>query len=160
MASGADAPGALDAPQLTPEQFLASMPPRVRAALPDPATFPLTGWSVETLWRLDRPVEEVPVAAFAWLLDVPVWRWAGRRFQVSLRDVLNDPETYRAHVEKALQADLAYPIHVTRSRGRWVILDGYHRLLETLLLGLPTIKVVHVRAEDVAGDRSGGGAPG
>jgi hypothetical protein len=142
--------GPLDAPEVTPEQLLAAMPARVREAFPDPAAFPLTGWTEATLWRLELPSEEVPVETFAWLLDVPVWRWRGRRFQVSLREVLDDPETYRAHHEKALRADTAYPIHVTRRDGRWVILDGYHRLLQALLRGAPTVKVVKVRAEDLA----------
>jgi hypothetical protein len=34
--------------------------------------------------------------------------------------------------EKAMRADTRYPIHITFSNGRWMILDGYHRLLKTL----------------------------
>lgn len=50
--------GSLDAPRITPEQLSAAMPPRVREA------FPLFGWTEETLWQLDRPVEEFPVDTF------------------------------------------------------------------------------------------------
>lgn len=141
----------LDAPRVTPEQLLASMPPRVREAFPDPAVFPLFGWTEETLWQLDRPVEEVPIDVFDWLLEVPIWRWQGRRFQLSLRDVLRHPDQYQAHYEKAERADTRYPIHITRSKRRWIILDGYHRLLKTLVRGESTIKVMKVRAEDLAG---------
>jgi hypothetical protein len=133
----------LAAPGVTREQLLAAMPSRVRRA------FPAFDWTEEALWRLDRPVEEVPVETFAWLLDLPLWRWQGRRFQISLRDVLGDPERYRAHREKAERADLAYPVHVTWHRGHWVILDGYHRLLKTLVQGGPTVKVMKVRATDL-----------
>jgi hypothetical protein len=135
MPSGPGGGGHLDAPDVTPEEYLAAMPPRVREAFPHPADFPLTGWTEAMLWRVDRPAESVVVTTFAWLLDMPIWRWDGRRFRVSLRDVLDDPETHRAHHEKARRADLAYPIHITYSRGRWVILDGYHRLLKALLQG-------------------------
>ena len=110
----------------------------------------MSGWTEETLWRLDLPIEEVPVATFDWLLDVPIWRWQGRRFQLSVRQVLNDPERYRAHHEKAARADTSYPIHIAERGGRWVILDGYHRLLKTLLQGAPRIRVVKVRARDLA----------
>jgi hypothetical protein len=124
---GTEGTDPLDAPRVTREQLLAAMPPRVREAFPDPAQFT---WTDAALWRLDLPVAEVPLATFAWLLDLPIWRWAGRRFQLSLNDVLRNPERYRAHVEKAERADTAYPIHVTWHNDRWVILDGYHRLLK------------------------------
>jgi hypothetical protein len=104
---------------------------------------------VEALWRLNLPTEELPVETFDWLLDLPVWRWQGRRFQVSLQDVLKEPAQYRSHHEKAEGTDTSYPIHVTHHRGRWVILDGYHRLLKTLVHGGRTIKVVKVRAGDL-----------
>jgi hypothetical protein len=149
-ASGALHSNPLDAPRITPQQLLASMPPSVREAFPDPATFPLFGWTEETLWRLDLPVEEMPLVAFDWLLDLPIWRWEGSRFQVSLRHVLDDPERYRAHHEKAACADTRYPIHVTERGGRWVILDGYHRLLKSLLQAAPSISVVKVRAQNLA----------
>jgi hypothetical protein len=132
------------------------MPPRVRAA------FPRFQWSEPALWRLQLPVEEMPVEAFDWLLDLPLWRWRGRRFQVSLREVLADPARYREHWEKAERADTAYPVHVACHRGRWVILDGYHRLLKTLARGGRTVRVVKVSAGDLSprmGNRRSGQAP-
>ena len=150
MTLGAGETDPLTAPRVTSERLLDSMPPQVRDAFPDPAEFTLIGWVERDLWQLQLPVEEVPVGTFAWLLDLPVWRWEGRRYQLSINDVMRDPERYRAHVEKAEHADTAYPIHVTLHNGRWVILDGYHRLLKTLIRGAPAIKVVKVKADDLA----------
>lgn len=144
MASGSAGGHPLDAPRITPEQLRASMPPRIREA------FPPFGWTEETLWRLDLPVEAIPVSTFDWLLDLPIWRWQSRRFQLSLTDVLNNPEQYRAHHERAERSDTSYPIHITLHNGRWIILDGYHRLLKTLIRRESTIKVVKVRAGDLA----------
>jgi hypothetical protein len=110
-------------------------------------------WTEEALWQLDLPVEEIPVATFDWLLDLPIWRWEGRRFQLSLQDVLRDPARYQAHIQKAELADTRYPIHVTFHNGRWIILDGYHRLLKSLLNGASTIKAMKVRAADLAAAR-------
>ena len=98
-------------------------------------------------------MEEVPVETFDWLLDLPIWRWQGRRFQVSVREVRNDPERYQAHHAKAERAGTTYPIHITWQHGRWIILDGYHRLLTTVVRHRPTIKAVKVRAEDLAPHR-------
>ena len=97
-------------------------------------------------------MEEVPVSNFDWLLDLRIWRWQGRRFQLSLRDVLHEPARYRAYHEKAESADTTYPIHIFRHRRRWVILDGYHRLLKTLVNGGRTIRVIKVRAGDLTPD--------
>jgi hypothetical protein len=132
----------LSVPDVSPEELLESMPPDVMQALPRFA------WSVEDLWKLERPSETFPVDRFAWLIDLPIWRWRGRRWQISMRDVLDHPEQYRAHHEKSERSDARYPIHVTFHNGRWIILDGYHRLLKTLSRGQAIIKVVRVQADD------------
>jgi hypothetical protein len=48
---------------------------------------------------------------------------------------------------------MRYPIHVTLHNGRWIILDGYHRLLKTLLKDASTIKVMKVREAHLAAAR-------
>lgn len=132
----------LYAPDVTREELLASMPEDVKQALPQFA------WSVEGLWKLERPIEDFPVDRFTWLLDLPMWRWRGRRWQISMQDVLSDPEQYRAHHERSERTDTRYPIHVTFHNDRWIILDGYHRLLKTLSRGRANIKAVQVQAND------------
>lgn len=119
------------------------MPSVVRAA------FPTFAWSVDRLWQLQLPVQTVPIESFAWLLELPIWRWSGRRFQVSINDVVDHPRTYAAHRRKAMATDLAYPIHVTEHHHRLVILDGYHRLLKTMLLGHTSLDAMEVTADDL-----------
>lgn len=121
----------------------------VRGLFPD---FP---WSVEGLLALTLDVEEMPLDRFDWLLDIPLWRWMGRRRQLSLRDVIDAPERYAAHVRKAIAADAAYPIHVSPTRdGHLIILDGHHRLLRAILTGQRTIPAMRVTAADLD-DRGG-----
>ena len=119
------------------------MPADVKHALPSFA------WSVDELWKLKLPIEDFPVERFSWLLELPIWRWRGKRWQVSMREVLDDPNRYRAHHEKSERTDTRYPIHVSFHNGRWIILDGYHRLLKTLSREERTIKAVNVRAQDL-----------
>ncbi len=123
--------------------LLASMPAALRVA------FPTFDWSVEQLWALQLPVETMPIEAFGWLLDLPLWRWRGKRFQVSVRDVITHPGTYEPHVRKAMATDLSYPICVTTHLERVVILDGYHRLLKAILLGRTSLDAVEVTADDL-----------
>jgi hypothetical protein len=126
------------------EELLAAMPPGVREV------FPSFDWDVRRLWSLPLPARTVPVETFEWLQELPVWRWGGERFQISLRDVLDDPQQFSAHHAKAMATDLSFPIHVTTTPAqRLVILDGYHRLLKALFLGQRTISVVQVSAEDL-----------
>ncbi|MGH7685818.1 MAG: hypothetical protein ACREN2_03265 [Candidatus Dormibacteria bacterium] len=136
-------PGDLEVPRVSRRALRALMPPEVRRA------FPALYWSEEQLWALATPASDLDVRKLSWLIDLPVWRWRGKRFQVSIRDMLERPDEYAAHVAKAMSADLGFPIHVMRHRGRLVILDGYHRLLKTLLLGRGSISAVAVRRDQL-----------
>lgn len=130
------------------------MPEAVRGLFPD------FSWSVEALWSVTLDVEDMPLDRFDWLLGIPLWRWRGRRRRLSLRDVVDDPERYGAHVRKAMAADAACPIHVSPTRGRHpIILDACHRLLRAILTGQGAIPAMRVTPADLD-DRGGRGSPG
>ena len=102
-------------------------------------------WSRELLWGLDLPVEQMPVAELRWLLSMPVWASGGEHFQVSPAEVRADPVRHRLHHDLALQADLAFPLHVLVRRQRMVtVLDGFHRLLKADLIGEEAVEVKKV----------------
>jgi hypothetical protein len=132
------------APEISVEELELATP----AALTD--AFPKFAWNVDELWRVNRPARNHPVTDFDWLMSLPLWRWRGQRFVLAPAQVLADRNTYRAHVDKAWAADLSYPVHVTFHNERWVILDGYHRLLKAHLLGVRTIPAVEVTPADLA----------
>lgn len=104
-------------------------------------------WDRERLWRLDLPVEEMSVAALAWQLELPFWREGERYFAVRPIDVLAVPNPHYEHFERAMDADLAYPLDVTPRAGRWFVLDGVHRLLKALTVGAQTVPVRKVPPE-------------
>jgi ribosomal protein S18 acetylase RimI-like enzyme len=122
------------------------------AQMPDVLTevWPLIPARLDRLWALDLPAETVSVAELAWLLDLPLWQLDGRRFQVSPNQVLRERDRFPAHVERAMASDLSFPIVLTEHRGRWVVLDGYHRLLKTIILGEKTITAVRASPQDLA----------
>jgi hypothetical protein len=119
------------------------MPPAVRDA------FPAVPWRLELVWELDLPVEWINVGDFADLLDLPLWQRDGKRFQVSPHQVLADPSAFPDHYARVMAADLRYPVHLAHHRGRWTILDGYHRLAKAIAIEHLTIASRKLSAEDL-----------
>ena len=85
------------------------------------------------------PLEQIPVAHVAWVLDLPIWGWQGRPFQVTPNQVAADPEKYAVHYARVMWSDLDDPIVVSQRNGRTVVLDGYHRLLRAVIEGRSTL---------------------
>ena len=106
------------------------MPDTVRAAL-----LPWE-WSRERLWSLDLPVGVVAVADLRHLFDVPLWRGEdGTAFATRPADVLAAPTRYPSQLSRMMEADLSFPIDITRRGGDLIVLDGVHRLAKAALLG-------------------------
>lgn len=96
----------------------------------------LQGWLLETrwdntrLWALDLPTIQLPVDLLRWHYTLPWWRHDGRWFQLTPTQVLERPDDFPEHRDRIERADLSYPLHVTRRRGRWLVIDGIHRLVK------------------------------
>ena len=60
------------------------------------------------------------------------------------------PSAYPEHELRVASAELAYPLHVVRRRGRWLILDGIHRLTKAEMLGYSEVEASTLGADDVA----------
>jgi hypothetical protein len=102
-------------------------------------------WDRARLHALVLPVEEIPVAALAWMLDLRWWKVADAHFAVTPNQVRANPTQYAQHWERTLAADLAFPIHVAETApSRWTIVDGVHRLLKAEVAGERTIRVHRV----------------
>jgi hypothetical protein len=108
-------------------------------------------WDRERLWRIDRPVTALPVNALRWCYPLPWWRGTDQSwFQVAPRDVIDRPGTYPEHDDRIAGADLARPLHVLHRHGRWMILDGIHRLVKADLEGRPKVPVVPLGRPELA----------
>ncbi len=86
-------------------------------------------WDNEKVRRLKVPVTRLAVARLAWNFDAPLLTG-----NVSLRDVLANPGQHPEHTQRILKADTRYPLDVMFHKGRWMILDGMHRLAKLALL--------------------------
>lgn len=98
-------------------------------------------WDVEALWALDLPTELFPIDKLLWHLDVPLWPLEDERYVLTPRQVLRSPYRYDKEYRRVRLASLVFPIEITRHRGRWLILDGVHRLTRAHEDGSDTIYV-------------------
>lgn len=104
-------------------------------------------WDVEALWALDLPTEAFPIEKLLWHLDVPLWPYEDRPYELTPRQVLRAPFRYAKEYQRARRANLVFPIEITRFKQRWMILDGVHRLLKAHEDGFETINVRKVPAK-------------
>lgn len=47
-----------------------------------------------------------------WHFDVPFWPYNGEDYNLSPRQVIDDPQKYKEEYERTLKADLSYPIDI------------------------------------------------
>lgn len=123
-------------------------------------------WDRDRLWALDLPRCRLDLGQLRWHLDLPWWRRDGVWFQLTPRDFLREPRAHPEHEERVANADLGYPPQVIRRKGRWLILDGIHRLVRAEMLGLRDMEVLTLAPADLTGivcrpsvTGSGGSAP-
>lgn len=110
----------------------------VSALMPDSVRKVLLPWerSREQLWALTLATSRVPLENLTHLLDVPMWRGEdGRPFTTRPSDVLAVPKRYPCQFGRVIEADLTFPVHITRWMGNWIVLDGVHRVAKAVLLG-------------------------
>lgn len=102
-------------------------------------------WDVRKLWEVDLPIKHMPLTELDWLLDQPFWKLDSHEPVLRPRDVACEPTRYPDHYQRTLNTDLSYPINAIGLKGRWVVMDGLHRLLKATILGHSTIltKLAH-----------------
>lgn len=94
------------------------------------------------IWKLDIPTEEIPISELESNLDIAYLEKEGTDdWNLTVRELITNPEKEPAHYEKVKNAQLEYPIEIYFFDGSWKILDGVHRLCKALLEGKKTISV-------------------
>lgn len=98
-------------------------------------------WSERKVWELDFPVEEILVSDLAWHFEIPFWKFSDGAYNLSPNQVISDPEKYKVEYDRTMKADLSYPVDIMENKGRWLILDGLHRLVKAKILGFDKVSV-------------------
>ncbi len=85
-----------------------------------------------------------------WILDVPFWEDTKGNITIAPNDVLNNLGDYPEHRDRILNADTSFPIHIMPNKnGKWLTLDGLHRLAKLARDGVTSIQVKKVTREQV-----------
>ena len=103
-------------------------------------------WSEEKVWALDIPTEDMDVHELTWHFDIP-FLWENGVYNLKPSEVINSPEDHPKEYERTMEADLIHPIDIMENKGRWLILDGLHRLMKASILAMNKVKVRKIPRE-------------
>jgi len=100
------------------------------------------------LWAMDIPVEEISISDIEHNLDIPYLEQEGTDdWNLSPRMLIENFDKEILHAKKVNEADLQYPIELYFNENKWIIIDGVHRFVKHIRLGLETIKVRKISPE-------------
>lgn len=97
-------------------------------------------WSEPKVWALEVPVEEISADELSWHFDIPFWGENGT-YNLTPREVIDNPQTHKEEYERTMRVDTSHPIDIMENKGRWLILDGLHRLAKQVISGEKTVIV-------------------
>lgn len=99
-------------------------------------------WDSRKVWELDEPVVDMDINELLWHFEIPFW---GVRdtddYNLTPWEIIKAPGVHSLHYERVEHAAVRYPIDIMKNKGKWLILDGLHRLVKLYLDGARTIKV-------------------
>lgn len=106
-------------------------------------------WENEKVWQLHIPVTEMNINELTWHFDIPFHWHRGGIYNLTSRKIMEHPETYPEEYKRTINADLTYPIDIMENKGRWLILDGLHRLMKASLQGMKNVNVRVIPREKI-----------
>lgn len=108
------------------------------------------------LWALEVEAEEMPIDELTWIFDVPFWEDENGNIVITPREVINNMDAYPYHRDKILNSNTSHPLDIMKNKkGKWLTLDGLHRLVKLFLNKESKIQVrkippelIHLTARD------------
>ena len=98
-------------------------------------------WDKRKVWALDVQPEMIPISELTWHFDIPFWSKSDGYYDLSPRVVMESPSIYKQEYDRTMHADTSHPIDIMLWRGRWLILDGLHRLSRLAIEDNAMVKV-------------------
>ena len=105
-------------------------------------------WSEEKVWALEVPTEEINIGELTWHFDVP-FLWENGVYNLTPKEVIDNPNVHTGEYERTMKSDLIHPIDIMENKGRWLILDGLHRLVKAQILNYRSVKVRKIRRSEI-----------
>ena len=98
-------------------------------------------WDESKVWALDEPVTEMLIDELTWHFEIP-FLWEGEGvYNLKPIEVIRHPDDPKPEYDRTITADTSYPIDLMENKGRWLILDGLHRLMKLSAQGARTVRV-------------------
>jgi hypothetical protein len=93
----------------------------------------------EKLAALAIPVVDFEIKDLIWNFDLPLWGKDGESWNLTPWDVINEVSGSASQRRRVEDADLSFPILVLKKNGKWLIVDGVHRVVKVYLNRQQTI---------------------
>lgn len=98
-------------------------------------------WDINKVWQLDIPVQEINIKELIWHFEIPFWATEHGYYNLKPIAVINNPDKYPDHYQRIIKSNLDYPMDIMLNKGRWLFLDGLHRLAKAKILNQDKVKV-------------------
>jgi hypothetical protein len=106
-------------------------------------------WENKKVWQLDIPITKMDVKELTWHFDIPFHWHKGGIYNLTSREIIEHPEEHKEEYERTLRANLKYPIDIMENKGKWLILDGLHRLMKAYVRGVKEVNVRIIPREKI-----------
>lgn len=110
-------------------------------------------WNERDVWGLPGEYQIIPVQDLEAHMDYPFLDLRNRPYAITPSEVLNHPHSYPTHYARMMAAEEDYAVNVVRHpvHGKWIILDGLHRLMKAVFFGRRAVKCWVVSWDDFVG---------
>ncbi len=108
-------------------------------------------WDEKKVWALPLPVDNIEIDDLTWHLLIPfIWSKPNGYYDIKPIEVIEHPTEHPEEYERVKKADASYPIDIMFWKGRWVILDGLHRLMKQYMEGRKVVRVRKVPSSAIS----------
>lgn len=104
-------------------------------------------WDEQKVWELDILEEEMDIKELEWHFGIPFWETKDGYYDFKPIWVIENPDKFSERYKRVMKADLKYSLDIMLWKGRWLLLDGLHRLVKAKMLGQKTVKVRKIPKE-------------
>ena len=106
-------------------------------------------WDEKDVWKLNYPTIELDLGELDWHFSIPFWDFDSGTYNLTPNEVIENTDKYPEHYSRIMNSDISYPIDIMENKGRYVILDGLHRLVKCRLLGYDKVLVRIIPREEI-----------
>jgi hypothetical protein len=106
-------------------------------------------WEESKVWKLNYPTKEISVQELSWHFKIPFWSTKHGYYDLSPEEVVKNPKKHAKEFARIMQSDLKYPLDIMKNKGRWLMLDGLHRLVKAHVLGMHIVRVRKIPRKEI-----------